>query len=155
MGNDRIKVGDVAPPFALKDQHKREHHLAEYRGQRVLLAFHPLAWTPVCGDQMRDLETYYDTLLELNTVPFSVSVDSPPAKLAWAEAMGIRKLSMLSDFWPHGEYASRMGLLREANGFTERANVLIDETGRVAWVKVYEVPETPNIQEVLDVLSEM
>jgi len=41
------------------------------------------------------------------------------------------------------------------NGFAERANVIIDETGRVAWIKVYEVPETPDIQEVLDVLSEM
>ncbi len=62
---------------------------------------------------------------------------------------------MLSDFWPHGELTSKMGLLREVSGFAERANVIIDEEGRVAWVKVYEVPENPDIDEVLDVLMEM
>ncbi len=153
--NGTIKVGDKAPYFALKDQHKREHRLTEYKGKRVLLAFHPLAWTPVCGDQIRTLENLHDSFEELNTVPLSVSVDSPPAKLAWAETMGIKRLSMLSDFWPHGELTSKMGLLREVSGFAERANVIIDEEGRVAWVKVYEVPENPDIDEVLDVLMEM
>lgn len=153
--NGTIEVGDEAPEFVLKDQHKREHRLSELRGKRVLLAFHPLAWTAVCGDEIRSLEEHYDTFRELNTVPFSISVDSPPAKLAWSEDMGIEDLSMLSDFWPHGEYTRKMGLLREANGFAERANVIIDEHGVVAWVKVYEVPETPDIGEVLDVLRDM
>ena len=152
---DPIKVGTIAPEFALKDQHKREHRLAEYKGKRVLLAFHPLAWTPVCGDEIRILEEHYDMFRDLNCVPFSISVDSPTAKLAWADSMGIKRLPMLSDFWPHGGYSKKMGLFREANGFAERANVIIDENGRVAWVKIYQVPETPDIEEVLDVLGEM
>lgn len=150
-----IKVGDRAPEFVLKDQHKREHRLSDYIGRRVLLAFHPLAWTPVCGDEMRTLEDLHETFEDLNTVVFSVSVDSPPAKLAWAEAMGVTHLSMLSDFWPHGEYTRKYGLLREVSGFAERANVIIDEEGRVAWIRVYEVPENPDIGEVLDFLGEM
>jgi peroxiredoxin len=152
---DPIKVGEKAPEFVLKDQHKREHRLTEYKGKRVLLAFHPLAWTPVCGDEIRALEEHYDTFMELNCIPFSISVDSPPAKLAWAESMGIKRLPMLSDFWPHGSYTESVGLLRKTNGFAERANVILDEEGLVAWVKVYEVPDTPDIGEVLDVLEEM
>jgi peroxiredoxin len=147
-------VGEIAPEFVLKDQHKREHRLSEYKGKRVLLAFHPLAWTPVCGDEIRTLENLHDAFEELNTVVFSVSVDSPPAKLAWAEAMGIKELSMLSDFWPHGEYTNRFGLLREVSGFAERANVIIDEDGRVAFIKVYEVPENPDVNEILDFLGD-
>jgi peroxiredoxin len=155
MANDRIAIGDKAPEFSLKDQHKREHRLTELKGKRVLLAFHPLAWTPVCGDEIRDLEEHYEAFQELNCVPFSISVDSPTAKLAWAESMGIKRLPMLSDFWPHGAYSESLGLLREANGFAERANVIIDENGKVVWLKVYKVPETPNIAEVLDVLGDM
>jgi len=150
-----IKVGEMAPEFVLKDQHKAEHRLSELKGKRVLLAFHPLAWTPVCGDEIRILEEHYDAFQELNCVPFSISVDSPTAKLAWADSMGIKRLPMLSDFWPHGAYSEKMGLLRKANGFSERANVIIDEDGKVAWLKVYEVPETPDISEVLDILGEM
>lgn len=153
--NGTIKVGDKAPEFVLKDQHKREHRLSEYKGKRVLLAFHPLAWTAVCGDEIRSLEALQDAFADHNTITFSVSVDSPPAKLAWAESMGIKRLSMLSDFWPHGDYTRRLGLLRESNGFAERANVLIDEHGDVAWMKVYEVPENPDLDEVLDVIKQM
>ena len=152
---ERIKVGDRAPEFVLKDQHKREHRLSELKGKRVLLAFHPLAWTPVCGDEIRILEEYYEAFRELNTITFSISVDSPTAKLAWADSMGIKQLPMLSDFWPHGGYSEKLGLMRQANGFTERANVLIDENQKVIWVKVYEVPETPDIGEVLDVLGDL
>jgi peroxiredoxin len=150
-----INVGERAPEFVLKDQHKREHRLSDHRGKRVLLAFHPMAWTAICGDEMRSLDALHETFEEMNTVVFFISVDSPPAKLAWAETAGIKHLTMLSDFWPHGEYASKFGLLREVSGFAERAFILIDEEGKVAWMRVYEVPETPDIGEVLDILREM
>ncbi len=42
------KVGQFAPVFTLKDHLERTIHLADYRGKRnVVLAFFPLAWTPV------------------------------------------------------------------------------------------------------------
>ena len=42
------KVGQPAPVFRLKDHLERTIDLAEYRGKRnVVLAFFPLAWTPI------------------------------------------------------------------------------------------------------------
>jgi peroxiredoxin len=42
------KVGQFAPVFTLKDHLDRTINLADYRGKRnVVLAFFPLAWTPV------------------------------------------------------------------------------------------------------------
>lgn len=42
------KAGQTAPLFRLKDHLDRTIDLAEYRGKRnVVLAFFPLAWTPV------------------------------------------------------------------------------------------------------------
>ena len=40
----------------------------------------------------------------------------------------------------------------EEKGFSERANVLIDEEGKVIWVKTYDIPELPDIEEVLKVV---
>ena len=42
------KVGQFAPVFTLKDHLERTINLADYRGKKnVVLAFFPLAWTPV------------------------------------------------------------------------------------------------------------
>ncbi len=45
--------------------------------------------------------------------------------------------------------AQQCGLIQEANGFSERANVLIDEKQNVVFVKVYPLHTVPNIQEVI------
>ena len=43
-----LAVGDRAPDFCLKSQTKEEVCLRDYLGKRnVVLAFFPLAWTPV------------------------------------------------------------------------------------------------------------
>lgn len=40
-----IKVGEQAIDFTLKDQHGDEVSLKNFRGKKVLLSWHPLAWT--------------------------------------------------------------------------------------------------------------
>ena len=41
-------VGQQAPDFTLKSHDNREIHLSDYRGHKnVVIAFFPLAWTPV------------------------------------------------------------------------------------------------------------
>jgi peroxiredoxin len=42
-----LRVGTRAPDFTLKDHLGREVRLSDYRGKNVVLAFFPLAWTPV------------------------------------------------------------------------------------------------------------
>ncbi|ACJ16350.1 thioredoxin peroxidase [Thermococcus onnurineus NA1] len=148
-----VKVGDVAPDFVLKDQNGEEFRLSDFRGRKVLLSFHPLAWTSICERQMKALEEHYDELEELNVVPVGISVDPVPTKKAWADHMGLKKLRMLADFWPHGEVARKYGLFREKDGISERANVIIDENGRVAFVKIYPLGELPNLNEILAVLK--
>jgi peroxiredoxin len=76
---------------------------------------------------MKSLEDNYARLMELNTVPLGIGVDSVPSNKAWAELMNIIKTSLLSDFWPHGEVAKLYGVFREKDGFTERANIIVGE----------------------------
>lgn len=146
------QVGDMAPDFRLKDQHGRAVALSELRGRRVVLSFHPLAWTSVCTQQMQDLEAHHAELEAMGAVALGLSVDSVPCKKAWAEAIGVKETALLADFWPHGGVARAYGLFREADGFSERAVLVVDAGGAVVWRKVYPLGERPDIDEVLQAL---
>ncbi|MCH3963655.1 MAG: peroxiredoxin [Clostridium sp.] len=148
-----ISVGDTAPDFSLEDNLGQFVKLSEYRGKNILLSWHPLAWTPVCTDQMRELENKWNTFQELNTVPFGISVDAQPSKKAWATALALENLKLLSDFWPHGKVTQDYGLFVEKEGISKRANIIIDETGIVRWVKVYQPAQLPDINEIIQTLS--
>ena len=145
----KIDVGDMAPDFTLKDNRVQDVSLAEYRGKKVLLSWHPLAWTAVCAQQMKSLEDNLAEFEKYNTVPLGMSIDSYPSKNAWAKELGVANVKLLADFWPHGKVAQDYGLFLDDKGFSARANVLIDEAGKVVWVKVYDIPELPDIEEVL------
>ena len=147
-----MEVGEKAPDFVLKDQNGEEFRLNDFRGRKVLLSFHPLAWTGICEKQMKALEKNHERFERLNVVPVGISVDSVPTKKAWAEHIGLKKLRILSDFWPHGEVAKLYGLFREKEGFSERANVLVDEEGKVIFFRIYPIREVPDLEEVFRTL---
>ena len=148
-------IGEKVEDFTLSDQNGEEIELSSLRGKRILLSFHPLAWTGVCAKQMQSLESNHDKFEELNTIAFGINVDSVPSKKAWADDLSITKTSLLSDFWPHGKVADQLGLFLEDKGFSARANVIIDEEGIIKCVKVYEIPELPDIDEIIHIIEEM
>jgi peroxiredoxin len=148
-----IKKGDRAKEFTLKDQNEKEIQLSDLQEKKVLLSFHPLAWTSVCAEQMKALESHKKKFDALNTVALGLSIDTVPSKNAWAKELGIKNTMLLSDFWPHGKIAKAYGIFRETNGFSERANIILDESHRVIFVKVYPLKELPDIEEILEVLA--
>jgi len=97
-GGGPIKIGDVAPDFVLRDQEAKEFKLSDFRGKRVLMSFHPAAWTKVCAEQMQSLETNKEVFASLNTVAVGISVDTIPSKRAWARSLGITSTRLLADF---------------------------------------------------------
>ncbi|MDA8441767.1 MAG: redoxin domain-containing protein [Peptococcaceae bacterium] len=149
----RISIGDIAPNFALNDNRGNLIDLNDYKGKKVLLSWHPLAWTAVCAEQMKALESNLASFEEFGTVPLGLSIDAYPCKNAWAKELAIANVKLLSDFWPHGGVAQAYGLFREQEGFSERANVILDANGKVLWLKVYDIPQLPDIAEVLNVLK--
>jgi len=148
----RIKEGDVFGDFSLKSHTDEVVDTRALAGKRILLSFHPLAWTEICAKQMQSLETNFDTLTKLNTVPVGMSVDAVPCKKAWAQSLGIEKVDLLADFWPHGGIAEQMGIFIDKFGFSERANIILDEHRKVIFIKVYPIKQLPDINEILDFL---
>ncbi len=149
----RIKTGDNFGDFTLKNHKDLTLNTTGLTGGKILLSFHPLAWTPVCSQQMLSLEVNYQAFQDCNTVPLGISVDSVPCKKAWAESLGIANLDLLADFWPHGGLASRLGIFIEQFGMSERANIILDEQRVAIFVKVYPIKQLPDVQEVLTFLK--
>jgi peroxiredoxin len=149
---EAVKIGSKVKNFTLKDQNGQDFRLTDYRGKRVLLSFHPLAWTPVCAQQMQSLEKSKKAMDKLNTVAVGLSVDSVPCKAAWAKSLKIKNTRLLADFWPHGGLAKALGIFR-VEGFSERTNIILDEAGKVMYVKIYPIRQLPDIGEILTALK--
>lgn len=146
-----IKIGEKAPEFTLKNQNKEDIKLADLKGKKVILSWHPLAYTSVCTDQMRSLQRNFEKIQEKSdTVVIGLSVDPFPAKQKWADILDLRDINIVSDFFPYAEVTKAYGLFNEENGASQRANVIVDEEGKVQWVKVYEPSELPDIEEVIE-----
>lgn len=148
-----IAIGSKAPAFTLEDNKGNMVSLSDFKGKKVLLSWHPLAWTSVCTDQMRALEANKDKLDALNTVALGMSVDPAASKKAWASVLSIRNTPLLSDFWPHGKVARDYDLFLENMGVSGRFNILVDEQGNVLWAKEYALGELPDLEEVLKAIA--
>lgn len=128
--------------------------LSDLRGKKnVVLAFHPLAFTPVCANQMSGYESDVKRFESSETAVYGVSIDPQPSKTAWARALGITSIDLLSDNYPYGDVARKYGVFREQDGISDRAVFVIDKTGTIVWSRVYEIPEQPANQELFDALA--
>jgi len=148
-------LGKQAPRIALPDQDGKVIDVAKLAGRRVLLSFHPLAWTRVCALQMQALEERADEFEKLNAVALGISVDPTPSKKAWAESLRIARTRLLSDFWPHGAVALALDLFHDKEGFSDRAALIFDAKGVIRFARVYPTSELPDIDEQMGFLKGM
>ena len=147
-----LSVGTTAPDFTLPNQHRAPVRLADFRGRNVVLAFHPLAFTPVCTAQVQAYERGRPQLDALDAHVLVISNDPGPSKKAWGDALGGATYDLLSDFHPHGEVAARYGVLRE-DGLAERAVFVVDKTGVIRWAKHHDIPQHPDFEELVQALK--
>ena len=144
-----LPVGAIAPDFVLPNQHRTPVRLSDFRGRKhVVLAFHPLAFTPVCSAQVQTYERERPRFDAEDTHVLVISNDAGPSKKAWGDLLGGVSWDLLSDFHPHGEVAARYGVLRD-DGLADRAIFLIDKDGIVRWTKWHDIPEHPDVEQLL------
>lgn len=132
----QANVNFAAPDFALKDQNDKEIKLSDFIGKKVLLAFYPFDWSPVCTVEMKCYNQDMTELENLGIQVIGVSVDSVWSHKAFAASLGI-DFPLLSDF--SKETVRKYGLLKE-EGFSERAYFLVNEAGIITWKHVMPSP---------------
>ncbi|MBS1842243.1 MAG: redoxin domain-containing protein [Acidobacteria bacterium] len=150
-----IAVGQVAPDFTLQNQDKKEVKLSDFAGKKnVVLMFYPLDWSPVCTNEHACVVNAMKGFETLDAEVLGVSVDSVWSHKAYAEKMGI-KYSLLADFQPRGAMADKYGVFLADKGITGRSIVIVNKAGKIAWIKNYDIPVVPDIDEVAAALQQV
>ncbi|GAB1821703.1 peroxiredoxin [Herbidospora sp. RD11066] len=146
---DMLTAGSPAPDFELTDQHGTPIRLSGLRGRKVLLVFFPFAFTGVCQGELHDLAGF-----DGDTAVLAVSVDSMFAQRAWADRERF-DVTILSDFWPHGQVARLYGVFDEVKGVASRGTFVIDGEGVVRWTVATAIGQPRDVAEYRKVLSEL
>ncbi|HWK52824.1 MAG TPA: thioredoxin-dependent thiol peroxidase [Hyphomicrobiales bacterium] len=131
------KIGNLAPPFTLPDQHGEKHSLKDYRGQVVVVYFYPKAMTPGCTVQACGLRDSHSALEALNIEVLGISND-PVARLAKFEQKEKLNFTLLSDedhsvSEAYGVWGLKKFMGREYMGL-HRTTFIIDAAGKLRHV---------------------
>ena len=148
-----VEVGDQAPDFELRDQHGTPVRLSSFRGAKnVVLVFYPLAFSPVCSNELYALRDEFPEVTRDDVALLTVSVDSTYTHRAWSDAEHFQ-FELLSDFWPHGEVAKQYGVFDPERGVAIRGTFVIDKDGVVRWKVVNPIPQARDLAEYSKALA--
>lgn len=147
-----IDAGTTAPQFSLPDQNGNAISLADFADRKLIIAFYPADFSPVCTDQ---LSLYQEVLAEIEAQAASlvgISVDSHHSHRAFREQLGLT-MPLLADFHPKGEVTRAYGAYIEERGHGNRSLVLVED-GEVKWSHASPTPlEIPGANLIFDALE--
>jgi peroxiredoxin len=147
-----ISIGKEAPDFELFSTPDQKLKLSELRGKRVILAFYPADWSPVCGDQMSLYNQTLKFFSKHNAQLVGISVDSKWSHLAYSTNNKFH-FPLLSDFEPKGKIAKQYGVYNEGEGECLRALFVLDENGIIRWNYLSPTGINPGADGILDALE--
>jgi peroxiredoxin len=149
-----LQSGMQAPDFTLHSTPDQEMSLHELKGQRVILAFYPADWSPVCSDQMTLYNEVLPEFKRLHAALVGISVDGAWCHTAFGRQCNLH-FPLLADFEPKGAVARTYGVYREHEGVSERALFVLDEDGVVRWSYVSPIGVNPGADGILDALESL
>jgi len=146
-----LEVGDMAPDFDLMGTDGRTHRLSDYRGQTVVVAWFPKAFTTGCTIECKSLAENGDRIRQYDVTYFMASVDTISDNMAFARAtsvdLGARGIvekeaadfPMLAD--PTMATARDYGVLMDQAPVANRWTFYIGPDGRIAAIDKAVNPE--------------
>ena len=146
------EVGQAAPDFNLFDNDRKQTKLSDFRGQSVVLAFFPGAFTGTCTTEMCTFRDRSDQFNAVNAQVFGISVDPPFSQKAWADQNNLN-FPLLSDFNREAvnAYGVQLNNMAGMEGYVaaQRAVFVVDKEGVVRFKWVGETPANePDYDEV-------
>lgn len=150
-----LPVGTKAPEFELPDANGNLVRLSDYQGKNVVLVFYPLDWSPACSDQLSLYQSELAEFEQANAQLLAISVDSIYSHGAWAAVRGLT-FPLLADFHPRGQVARLYNVMRDSDGFSERALFVIDGRGTIRYAHISpRLNHIPDIYELFNILKQL
>ena len=149
-----LPINTKAPDFTLFATPDQKLSLSEFIGKKVILAFYPADWSPVCGDQMALYNEMLQYFRKLNAQLIGISVDG---KWCHSSFSHDRKLHfpLLSDFEPKGFVSDTYKVYDNETGESKRALYVLDEEGIIRWNYLSPVGVNPGADGIMDALEEI
>ena len=150
----KLKVGDRAPDFALKDKDGNNVSLSDFKGKRVVLYFYPKDNTPGCTRQACAFAGLYGEFKQKGVEVIGISKDSVASHVKFAEKYSLPFI-ILSD--PELEAIKAYDVWQEKKlcgkvGFgVVRTTFIIDGEGNIEGILPKVKPDT-NAAEILELL---
>ena len=126
----RLKSGDKAPEFTLRDENGDERSLSSYAGKKVALYFYPKNDTPGCTEQACSLRDGFKQLGSKGIVVLGVSYGSPASNKKFKEKHSLPFI-LLSDSKKKVARAYGATVWYSFGFFPRRVTILIDEKGYI------------------------
>ena len=149
-----LAIGTLAPDFTLYSTPGQQLKLSDLRNRKVILAFYPADWSPVCGSQMNmynEMEEYFS---RHDAQLVGISVDSKWCHAAFSEQNRFY-FPLLADFEPKGEVSRMYEAYNENTGECHRALYVIDEDGVIRWSYLSPVDINPGADGILNSLEKL
>ena len=157
-----LQPGDVAPDFSLKSatgETQGEFKLSDHKGKKVVLAFYALDFTPVCQNELPAFQERLSEFADLGAHVAAVSTDTVFSHIGFQKAIGGLQFPLLADRWPYAAIAKEYGIFPPAKHqipfVNDRAVFIIDTNGKIAWSKVYDLGQLPDVDEVIEALRKI
>ena len=148
-----IEPGSKAPDFTLRNQDRDKVSLGDFAGRKLVLAFYPLDFSPVCTDQLSLYQEVLGDLEREGATLVGISVDSAYCHAAFRQQLNLT-MPLLADFKPKGAVSKAYGAWIDGADHGNRSLVLIDEDGVVAWSHAAPTPlEIPGANLIFDALQ--
>jgi peroxiredoxin len=147
-----LAIGTKAPDFSLPVTPDQKLSLSELRGKKIILAFYPADWSPVCGDQMGLYNEMLDYFKKHNAELLGISVDGKWCHLSFSKDRNLH-FPLLADFEPKGAVSQRYEVYDESIGESRRALYVIDEEGIIRWNYLSPVAVNPGADGIMDALE--
>ena len=130
----KLKVGDIAPGFSVKDQDGNLVSLSDFKGKKVVLYFYPKDNTPGCTAESCNLRDNYQNLQNAGYEVLGVSKDDEQSHQKFIAKFEL-PFTLLADtekdiHEKYGTWVEKMNYGRKYMG-TARVTFLIDEEGKI------------------------
>jgi thioredoxin-dependent peroxiredoxin len=125
----KLRVGQSAPAFRLEGTGGRTYSLSDYAGKRLILAFYPGDFTPVCTKQFCSYREDGDRIESLGVEMVGISPQSVESHERFTAEHGLT-VPLLSD--PDKRVAKAYGVVGPG-GFIRRSIFVVDGDGVVRY----------------------